>query len=55
MLMEGTLLPVVSPFGEFRSRETGEAELRLFPESAPMDMLELRGIWETWGELEMAG
>jgi hypothetical protein len=27
----------------------------LFPATAPLDMLELRGLGETWGELEMAG
>jgi hypothetical protein len=54
-LVEWALLPVFAPFRKSRSREPGATEMCLFPASAPLDMLELRGIWETWGELKMAG
>ena len=49
------LPPVVAPSRKSRSREQSAAEMCLFPASAPLDMLELRGMGETWGELEMAG
>ena len=54
-MMEWALLPVVAPSRKSRSREPGAKEMCLFPASAPWDMLELRGIGKTWGELEMAG
>jgi hypothetical protein len=54
-MMEWALLPVVAPSRKSRSREPCGAEMCLFPATAPLDMLELRGMGETWGELEMAG
>jgi len=54
-MMEWALLPVVAPSRKSRSREPSAAEMCLFPATAPLDMLELRGMGETWGELEMAG
>jgi len=54
-MMEWALPPVLAAARKVRSRRPGETETYLFPVPAALDMLELRGIWEAWGDLEMAG
>jgi hypothetical protein len=54
-MMEWALPPLFAPTRKARSRKPGAMETNLFPAPAEWDMLELRGSWETWGELEMAG
>ncbi len=54
-MMEWALPPRFAAARKARPRQPGAMETYLFPAPAEWDMLELRGIWETWSELEMAG
>ncbi len=54
-MMEWALPPVLAAASKVRSRKPGETKTYLFSVPAAWDMLELRGIWEALGDLEMAG